>query len=454
MNTPIYDFVRAYAQSGISRLHMPGHKGAPLLGCEGLDITEIAGADALYECEGIIAQSEANATALFGTGRTLYTTEGSSHVIRSMVTLAWQHRKPGREHILAVRNVHRSFLYACALVGCAVDWLYPQSGSDNSICSCQVDPEVVEAALAEGKPPFALYLTSPDYLGHTADIAGIARVCKKYDVPLLVDNAHGAYLHFLDKPAHPMDLGAWLCADSAHKTLPVLTGGAYLHMSHDAAQAWGQEAKGALVMTGSTSPSYLTLQSLDLCNRYLSEAFSGKLGACCARLDALKAHLTAHGMAFVGDEGLKLTLDAAGFGYSGEELGQILRQNAMEPEFTDSDYLVCMFAPNGSWEEDMDRLEETLLALLPRPSRPRQVLQLRPLERRMSIRRAVFARHEWVRLDRAAGRICGQPTVSCPPAVPIAISGEVITEDILPLFAAYGQREIAVVAREEENCCE
>ena len=72
----------------------------------------------------------------------------------------------------------------------------------------------------------------------------------------------------------------------------------------------------------------------------------------------------------------------------------------------------------------------------------------------MSIRRAVFARHEWVRLDRAAGRICGQPTVSCPPAVPIAISGEVITEDILPLFAAYGQREIAVVAREEENCCE
>lgn len=451
MNTPIFDFVSAYARSGTARLHMPGHKGSPLLGCEGLDITEIAGADALYECEGIIAQSEENATALFGTGRTLYTTEGSSHVIRSMVTLAWQHRRPGRERILAVRNVHRSFLYACALVGCEVDWLYPQPGSDNSICSCQVSPAAVEEALANGPLPFALYLTSPDYLGHMADIAGIARVCRKYDVPLLVDNAHGAYLHFLEERAHPMDLGAWLCADSAHKTLPVLTGGAYLHMSPDAERSWGREAKGAMVMTGSTSPSYLTLQSLDLCNRYLAEGFREKLAACAARLDGMKAALIAHGIPLVGEEKLKLTVDAAGFGYTGEELGEALRQKGMEPEFTDADYLVCMFAPNGDWGGDMDRLEEALLALPARPSRPRQELQLRPLEQRMPIRQAVFARHEWVGLDKAAGRVCGQPTVSCPPAVPIAISGEVITEDILPLFAAYGQREIAVVAREEEE---
>ena len=88
-STPIVDFVRQYARSGTSRLHMPGHKGQPFLGCEAWDITEIKGADELYEAEGIIARSEANATALFGTARTYYSTEGSSQCIRAMLALAF-----------------------------------------------------------------------------------------------------------------------------------------------------------------------------------------------------------------------------------------------------------------------------------------------------------------------------------------------------------------------------
>jgi len=240
MTTPIADFVRAYAASGRARAHMPGHKGAPILGCEALDITEVQGADALYECVGIIARSEANAAALFGTGATLYSTEGSSHAIRAMVFLAWQHRPAGREHILAARNAHRAFLYACALIGCEVDWLYPDTEDDRSLCACQVTPAGVERALSGGGAlPFALYLTSPDYLGNMADLPAIAAVCRRYGVPVLVDDAHGAYLHFLPGAPHPMDQGAWMCADSAHKTLPVLTGGAYLHLSEAAAQAVG-----------------------------------------------------------------------------------------------------------------------------------------------------------------------------------------------------------------------
>jgi len=90
MTTPIVDFVRRYAQSGTARLHMPGHKGQSLLGCEPWDITEIRGADELYEAEGIIAQSEANATRLFGTAHTYYSTEGSSQCIRAMLCLAMQ----------------------------------------------------------------------------------------------------------------------------------------------------------------------------------------------------------------------------------------------------------------------------------------------------------------------------------------------------------------------------
>ena len=89
MTTPIVDFVRSYAQSGTARLHMPGHKGQSLLGFEPLDITEICGADELYAPEGIIAESEANATRLFGTAHSYYSTEGSSQCIRAML----MHRK-------------------------------------------------------------------------------------------------------------------------------------------------------------------------------------------------------------------------------------------------------------------------------------------------------------------------------------------------------------------------
>ena len=102
MNTPIRDFVARYAESGISRLHMPGHKGRGPLGCEALDITEVMGADALYEAAGIIAQSEQNAAALFGAGRTLYGTEGSSQCVRAMLYLALTARQPGRERPVAL----------------------------------------------------------------------------------------------------------------------------------------------------------------------------------------------------------------------------------------------------------------------------------------------------------------------------------------------------------------
>ena len=118
MNTPIVDFVRRYAQQRTTRMHMPGHKGRGPLGCEEIDITEIAGADELYEAEGIIAQSEANATQLFSTARTYYSTEGSSQCIRAMLHLALQMRpaKAGRPVLLAARNAHKALLYAAALL--------------------------------------------------------------------------------------------------------------------------------------------------------------------------------------------------------------------------------------------------------------------------------------------------------------------------------------------------
>ena len=117
MNTPIADFIRRYAASDTARLHMPGHKGRAFLGCEPYDITEIAGADALYEADGIITKSEQNAAALFGTAKTLYSTEGSSQCIRAMLCLCMTCRKSSMSRtVVAARNVHKAFVFAAALL--------------------------------------------------------------------------------------------------------------------------------------------------------------------------------------------------------------------------------------------------------------------------------------------------------------------------------------------------
>ncbi|MBQ6703185.1 MAG: amino acid decarboxylase, partial [Clostridia bacterium] len=229
MNTPICDFVKSYIQGDPLRLHMPGHKGAPLLGMEKYDITEIPGADSLYEAEGIIAESERNASGLFGCN-TLYSTEGSSHCIKAMLHLAMLHAgaKGQKPLIMAGRNAHKAFLSGAALLGLEVLWLYPKEG--DSYLSCNITGEELEEILrGMEQKPAALYVTSPDYLGSTGDIAALSKVCRKHDMLLLADNAHGAYQRFLPESRFPIDLGADMCCSSAHKTLPVLTGGAYLH---------------------------------------------------------------------------------------------------------------------------------------------------------------------------------------------------------------------------------
>ena len=124
MKTPICDFVREYNNSGASRLHMPGHKGKGRLGFEDMDITEIVGADSLYEASGIIRESEQNASKLFGC-ETFYSTEGSSQCIRAMVYLVslLAASKGERPVILAARNCHKSFISAAALLDVDVEWI-------------------------------------------------------------------------------------------------------------------------------------------------------------------------------------------------------------------------------------------------------------------------------------------------------------------------------------------
>ncbi len=443
MNTPIADFVRGYAKQNKTRFHMPGHKGESFLGCEALDITEVAGADSLYEANGIIAESEANATELFGTGRTLYATEGSSQCIRAMLYLALNAQKHGtKPMIVATRNVHKSFVYAAAVLDCEVLWLR-QEGDMHSLCSCDVSPQKLEETLESlEEPPAAVYVTSPDYLGGQLDIRALAEVCHRHGTILAVDNAHGAYLHFLKTSQHPMDLGADICCDSAHKTLPVLTGGAYLHISKHAPENFREYAKHAMALFGSTSPSYLVLASLDLCNRYLAEDYTDTLASTIKEIALLRDELRLAGWQVEDTEPLKLTVHIP-MQPGGSNVAKRLRQYQIECEYADMEYVVCMMTPENT-SEDFKRLldafgenhtsylTETKLAV--------------PLcKSKMTIREAIFAKQELVSVTAAAGRICGSPTVSCPPAIPIVVSGELIDKTAVKLFQYYGIETVMVV---------
>ena len=442
MNTPICDFVRAYTENDPLRAHMPGHKGVPLLGFEHLDITEFDGADSLYCADGIIAESEKNAGALFG-AHSFYSTEGSSQCIRAMLYLAKQFAAEKKIpcKIAAGRNAHQVFTTAAALLDLDVRWLH----TGCSYLSCAIEPEALDAFLKE-TPVAAVYVTSPDYLGNTVDISALAEVAHRHDCLLLVDNAHGAYFKFLAESRHPMDLGADLCCDSAHKTLSALTGAAYLHINHCAPAILAGNAKQALALFGSTSPSYLILQSLDRLNEILSTGYEEKLQKFVGKVAVLKDKLVKNGYFLLGNEPLKITIFASAYGYTGHDFSDLLRQKNLVTEFHDPDFVVLMLTPEHR-ESDLQAIEDILLGIPKRTPLDQKMPIFSLPSRKLSAREALFSPAEIVETEKALGRIVAFSNISCPPAVPIAVSGEVIDEDILSALGYYGIKTICAIKK-------
>ena len=280
------------------------------------------------------------------------------------------------------------------------------------------------------------------------DISGIAAVCHRHDALLLVDNAHGAYLRFLPESRHPIDLGADMCCASAHKTLPVLTGGAYLHISPAAPRLFVQQAKNALALFGSTSPSYLILASLDAANRVLAGGYRDTLAAFCRQTEQLKSDLQSRGFALYGDEPLKMTIAARIWGYTGQEFARLLLDAGIVVEFADPDFVVMMLTPETG-PDGLVRLKNALFAI-PR----REAIYTNPPvssvpERVLRIREALFSASEEVPMEESLGRVLAAATVGCPPAVPIVVCGERIDEHAIRCFEYYGIELCCVVANKK-----
>ena len=441
MNTPIYDFLKKYADSNTLRCHMPAHKGKSIISELSLmyafDITEISGADSLFEANGIIQQSEKNMSELYGTSGTVYSTGGSTLCIQTMLYIM----KSENRKIFAVRNVHRAFMNSVALLDLDVEWIMPEYS--DGILSGNINLNDVEQALKHSEKPSALYVTSPDYTGKTADISELARICHKYNARLIVDNAHGAHLKFMPEDIHPITLGADMCCDSAHKMLPALTGASMLHTS---VPEYVSLLKQAMNMFGSTSPSYLIMMSLDLCNKYISEKIISDIKNNLICLHNFRQRFSDK-LLFADGEPFHITIRASESGFNGIELAEHLRQNGVECEYSDNSLVILLMSPICI-DTDYERLSEALeksIAKCKKISPYSMDFKIKLPERVTSVHDAVFSESETIPVKDSEGRICASVKVPCPPAVPIVASGERIDRNSINIFLNYGISEVIVI---------
>lgn len=425
---PLENALNEYIGKDFSRFHMPGHKGAENFPeYYKFDVTEVEGTDSLFEASEAIFETEKRFAKIYGSGASLLSAGGSTLCIQAMLATALN---PGDKLVIA-RNCHASAVNTIALLDLEPIWINPR------------DLKGAEAAFSENPEAKAVYLTSPDYFGVISDIETFAKLAHENGAKLLVDNAHGAHLHFFPTEMHPISLGADMCADSLHKSLPVLTGGALLHLKDGALR---ETAKQKMRLFGSTSPSYLIMLSADKCAEYLETKAKYDFAMLNGKVANLRYKAFEHGLApkTRNVEPARLTLSVKSTEMTGEEFGRKLREHGIEPEYVNDEWAVLMVSPFNT-ERDFERvakfIEETFGNGF---SAFEEKLSEMPAKA-MSVRKAVFAETEEIETEKAVGRIAARLDLPCPPCIALAVPGEIIGEKIAELLLKYGINRINVV---------
>lgn len=447
-NAPLYEAIKKYNGQNLSRFHTPGHKAtqnSPFYDVFGdalaYDVTELPQTDSLFDAEGAIFQAEEAAAAHFGVKHTLFSAGGATLCIQAMLRLV---QKCGNKLICA-RNVHRSVVNTMALLGIDPVWVYPTQ-LKNSELPGFISVQDIQNLLALHPDASAVFITSPDYYGIMSDIKGIANACKKYDVPLLVDNAHGSHLFYVgDGSLHPARLGAAMTCDSAHKTLPVLTGGAYLQINSE--QFSYREAKDAMSLFGSTSPSFLIMLSLDLARAWLEHNGKAAYNELCGNVYDIKALCLQKGFDFVKEpysDPARLTLNFGKIGLSGQQANVMLLKYDISSEMHDNSHVVLLPSPFNK-KMDFDRLKSFIKNLeVKQPIKIDNFIYSKQ-QAAMTLRDAVFSQNELIPVEQAISRIAAECRIPCPPGVPVIMPGEIISSETVNNLKNYGVYNIKVV---------
>ena len=238
-----------------------------------------------------------------------------------------------------------------------------------------------------------------------------------------------------------MTLGADICCDSPHKTLPVLTGGSYIHSNLNITKS---QIKEKMALFGSTSPSYLIMASLDICNTYLKTRAKKDFEVLEEKVANTEKLLKENGVTLLDRKTdiTKITIDCQNFGYTDEKISGILRQNNIEPEYSGGGKIVLMSSPFNP-DEDFEKIVSAL-KLPVKESVPYPEFNSIP-EKVCGIREARFSPAYFEDIEKVIGKTVAENKITCPPGIPIVVAGEKIGENEKKLLKNSGILSIKVV---------
>ena len=453
----LYRALEIYSQEDYYPFHMPGHKRNPDTVNTDLpfdrDITEIEGFDNLHHPEGILKKAQETAANVYGTKECYYSVNGSTAALLAAVSAA----VPRKGQILVARNCHKAVYHALYLRNLIPTYVYPQMDPKWWI-NGGISPDKVERALAENPEIKAVLLTSPTYDGVVSDIEKIAEIVHRYEIPLIVDEAHGAHFHFSNYfPTSAAELGADLVIQSFHKTLPSMTQTAVLHNCSDRVDS--RLIRRFMGIYQSSSPSYILMASMDACMEKMSSdgnemfrEFTKILEKARRRLSECKyIRLVSPeiGTAGVFDyDRSKLLFSTRYASMTGSELAQILLEKYHIQVEMETEHYVLALAAVGDSEEGFERLcqaiEEIDQEEAQKKKEKREAEETKAgrtaytsLSQFMSITEAMESESEIRKLEESVGRISAEFGYLYPPGIPLIVPGEQITGQFIRNMRIY-----------------
>lgn len=446
---PLYDCIKKYAESGITSFHMPGHKMGNGMYSEfekdifTIDVTEVEGTDNLYSPEGAIKTAQEKAAHAFNVYKTYFLVNGSTSGIHSMIMSVC---RPG-DKIIVARDCHKSVINAIILLGLIPVFISPKIIDTYNI-SGGVDVDYLETVIDNNKDAKAVLITYPNYYGLCSDVESIARIVRKYNKYLLVDEAHGAHFTFSDDmPISAIEAGAHMSVQSAHKTLSALTQTAYLHVSKDFDRI--TQLEGVLSINQTSSPSYILMSSLDIA-RYDIETYGYKnisrvIKKCEeARKELAKENIKCIDDKIIGNNCIKdidktrLVVNFSNENINGFEMDRCLREKFnIQVEMADINNIVAICTLNDK-DEDIEKLYRRVIEICKQKHKiclaneelnyklSNDIIKVITAVSKMTPREAYFSDSSLINLEDSEGKISKSIVAPYPPGVPILCPGELI----------------------------
>ncbi|WP_394176172.1 aminotransferase class I/II-fold pyridoxal phosphate-dependent enzyme [Guptibacillus hwajinpoensis] len=442
---PLFEALTKWKEKEPVSFHVPGHKNGAVFskdwnadqlyrGLLSIDATELSGLDDLHAAEGPIREAEQLTAEFYGSIDSRFLVGGSTAGNLAMLMGVCSEG----DQVFVQKNCHKSVLNGLRLSKACPVFLSPVVDSESQVAT-GITIDTLRKALATYPSVKAIVLTNPNYYGMTIDLKPIISYAHEHGVAVLVDEAHGA--HYAREPYFPrsaVQLGADLVVQSAHKTLPAMTMGSYLHVGN---AVFRKAVNDYLELFQSSSPSYPIMGSLDLSRHYLSSLSDDKLVQIVSEINTFREQLkTLSGITVIEKNGkaydqldpLKITVQVRGL--SGYELAAQLEKEGIFVELADplNVLLVCPLASLPDHFEKARMAFDQIVSGVGNTNTEIVRHSVHWLEEDITFPAYSFIEletmnKEEVNFKKAAGSIAARAIIPYPPGIPIVMPGERIS---------------------------